>query len=307
MINLPVCFHLSISAIAALWSSLIALKYMKAHSLDMNIVTGKQANADWIIPECTLHLHRFLVFTVMSLFVNSAFPIYSVQIIIFTIPLVYLCINQSKGTRMFRVHLTKCFDNNAPSMSNVLFADGLTSFARILPSFNSCLLGRLMSSRSKSDFVNVVLVAIPFWIRMRQCLGELIASKDARHLFNALKYATTFPVILLAYLSLPSPQVFSIPWKTMTIINSLFNVYWDLFFDWQLFHQQSHLPTRHLVSNVMFNLMIRTAWAARPFYGPMISNNAQLVLIVLEIMRRSSWLVMRIDGLQKSQHAVIKP
>lgn len=57
------------------------------------------------------------------------------------------------------------------------------------------------------DFIVPIIVAVPSVIRLRQCLTEYIRARRAssrrepskanQHLANALKYATSFPVIWL--------------------------------------------------------------------------------------------------------------
>jgi hypothetical protein len=108
--------------------------------------------------------------------------------------------------------------------SDVIFADVFTSFAKVLGDvwLSTCMLlpgGSLLSLPSLdglsqwmlpslmryapftiSSFVCLQEVSLPYLIRFRQCLIEYWspANTSKRPLFNALKYASSFPVIFLS-------------------------------------------------------------------------------------------------------------
>lgn len=104
---------------------------------------------------------------------------------------------------------------------DVLMADALTSYAKVLGDLfvTQCLFWS--SSKSSTDtpdrssggvYGAPLVIAIPYMIRLRQCLIEYTRVRDAnrkagrigvngwggQHLANALKYATAFPVIGLS-------------------------------------------------------------------------------------------------------------
>lgn len=98
---------------------------------------------------------------------------------------------------------------------DILLADAMTSYARIFGdvyvSFCMFFTGEIYAT-SKPDrscgkpIVVPIIIAVPFLIRLRQCLTEYLRAQRASsqpgagnsHLANALKYATAFPVIYLA-------------------------------------------------------------------------------------------------------------
>lgn len=99
-----------------------------------------------------------------------------------------------------------------------------------------------------SSFLVPCVIALPYLIRLRQCLTEYRRARaedppaSAAHLCNALKYASAFPVIALGTLernSLAAPAIFSKDgltrgWYAAVIVNTLFSFYWDVTHDWQL-------------------------------------------------------------------------
>ncbi|KAJ1940403.1 protein-ER retention protein, partial [Linderina macrospora] len=170
-------------------------------------------------------------------------------------------------------------------LSDIIMADILTSCARILADlclvvcqFSTLLwprieapldindsdseLGRLADAvRSKEagtmcvdpGTLGAIVVALPYAFRLRQCVNEYMKapkhSSDAkRHLANAVKYASSLPVICLSatqkkvvvrgLLGAKSSDwsigfVFGL-WILAVAFNSLYSFYWDIAFDWDL-------------------------------------------------------------------------
>ncbi|ORX66306.1 EXS-domain-containing protein [Linderina pennispora] len=155
-------------------------------------------------------------------------------------------------------------------LSDVIMADILTSCARILADlclvmcqFSTLLeLGRLADAvRSKETgtmcvdpgTLGALVVAMPYAFRLRQCVNEYMkaprhSSEAKRHLANAVKYASSFPVICLSatqkkvvvrgLLGAKSSDwsigfVFGL-WILSVAFNSLYSFYWDIAFDWDL-------------------------------------------------------------------------
>jgi hypothetical protein len=101
---------------------------------------------------------------------------------------------------------------------DILLADALTSYSKVLAEIyiNYCMFfSPARSSTGIPDrtcggvLVVPALVAIPYAIRLRQCLIEFVRVRRAghrgdgwggQHLANALKYATAFPVIIFTTL-----------------------------------------------------------------------------------------------------------
>lgn len=104
---------------------------------------------------------------------------------------------------------------------DVLMADALTSYAKVLGDLYISLCMFFSSSRSSTDkpdrqcggeLIVPLIITVPSMIRLRQCLIEFFRVRRAnqrtggvgshgwggQHLANALKYSTAFPVTILS-------------------------------------------------------------------------------------------------------------
>lgn len=153
--------------------------------------------------------------------------------------------------------------SNSIYFSDIIFADILTSFAKILGDFclscymllpGNSILGQPHVSGWKRWLLPTIM-SLPYLVRLRQCLIEyrLPSNESRRPLFNALKYATSFPVIyfsaahravLLELAKVKGDEVFRNPWHgehllfrlwfLTAIINSFYSFWWDVTHDWGL-------------------------------------------------------------------------
>ena len=115
-----------------------------------------------------------------------------------------------------RVAIGGLADTQDGKFGDVLLADALTSYARVLGDLyvSFCMFftdGLAATSKPNracgKDFIVPIIVAVPSAIRLRQCLIEYVraqrttsrreAYRGNQHLANALKYASAFPVIWL--------------------------------------------------------------------------------------------------------------
>ncbi|KAJ5096921.1 hypothetical protein N7456_007642 [Penicillium angulare] len=161
-----------------------------------------------------------------------------------------------------RIAIGGLADTQNGKFGDILLADALTSYARILGDLyvSFCMFftdGISATSKPNracaKDFIVPIIVAAPSVIRLRQCLTEYIrarrsnsaqeGAKANQHLANALKYATAFPVIwLTAKMRNYNPWDFR-GLSEMTImrllfifsvINSGYSFWWDVVKDWDL-------------------------------------------------------------------------
>ncbi|KAJ2302199.1 protein-ER retention protein [Coemansia sp. RSA 2706] len=108
---------------------------------------------------------------------------------------------------------------------------------------------------TSSGIAGVLLVSAPYAFRLRQCINEYLraepeSSAARRHLANAIKYASSFPVIALSatqrqvtvdgimetkYSDWVLRVAFAL-WIAAVVFNSLYSFYWDVAFDWDLGH-----------------------------------------------------------------------
>ncbi|KAF8638009.1 hypothetical protein AX16_010641 [Volvariella volvacea WC 439] len=158
--------------------------------------------------------------------------------------------------------LRRCCFSSADSpvyFADVVFADIFTSFSKVLGdgwlSLRMVFPGNsLLSPPHDSGWQNWILptaMSLPFLVRFKQCLIEygLPMNESRRPLFNALKYATSFPVLYLSSFLVLSTQkdketqaygedrwhghdgLFRL-WLLATAINSCYSLWWDITNDW---------------------------------------------------------------------------
>lgn len=185
----------------------------------------------------------------------------------------------------------------------VIIADVLTSYAKILADwdvlFFCSLLHRFQSNSQQCapSILGVLLVCIPYVVRIRQCWHDWSIRKEGRGwaFLNIIKYATSFPVLYLSYIWLYNPQGKRI-WIMANLVNYLYSSAWDVFMDWQLRALFSNLTMREYAA-VMVDLIIRGLWMTRLVTNASIDS----VTSLLEVGRRFMWLVLRIEALDRQQ------
>ncbi|KAI0703376.1 EXS-domain-containing protein [Cerioporus squamosus] len=147
--------------------------------------------------------------------------------------------------------------------SDVVFADIFTSFAKVLGDMWLSVYmllpsGSLLAQPAQDGLTRWILptlMSIPYGVRLRQCLVEYNAphNESRRPLFNALKYASSFPVIFLSAaqrivvsdtLALKGERAASEAWHgehqlfrlwlLAAAVNSLYSFWWDVTNDWGL-------------------------------------------------------------------------
>ncbi|KAJ2714204.1 protein-ER retention protein [Coemansia sp. D1744] len=122
---------------------------------------------------------------------------------------------------------------------------------------------------TSSGMTGMLLVCVPYGFRLRQCINEYLkaapGSSDARrHMANAIKYASSFPVIALSatqrqvtvdgimetkYSDWALHAAFGL-WVAAVGFNSLYSFYWDVAFDWNLGHSSSGWKLSDLIAPV---------------------------------------------------------
>ena len=183
---------------------------------------------------------------------------------------------------------------------------------------------------SPLSLLSMSAICLPYAIRFVQCLIVYYSTGKTSQIFNALKYLSAFPALLLT-LEEHERHVHSLPfdkfnlWIFSASFNSLFSFYWDIEMDWDMpwlysmataskwlpssahHHQpiwRRWLPT--LRPNPLFdspfyawacfsNLIMRVAWTYRLLGN--IESNAVIALGVglLEVFRRYQWSFIRIE------------
>ena len=138
---------------------------------------------------------------------------------------------------------------------HVIVADYLTSLAKALADLQEsvCIGWSILHEPARHKYVptttlwekhyftcadtywNALMLALPFWWRLMQCLKVYSVTGEQKNLWNALKYSTAFPLVVAGYLRRhhPSPQHDRI-FVVCAIIQSSYCYYWDVQMDWGL-------------------------------------------------------------------------
>jgi len=151
--------------------------------------------------------------------------------------------------------------NHRIYFSDVVFADIFTSYAKVLGDvwLSLCMLlpgGSLLSPPKQYGWYRWILpslMSLPYLVRFRQCIVEYTSSSNdnRRPLWNAVKYASSFPVIFLSAAQRLVPadilarndelgrdgawnseyMLFCL-WLLAALVNSLYSFWWDVTNDW---------------------------------------------------------------------------
>jgi hypothetical protein len=212
-------------------------------------------------------------------------------------------------------------DGNGAKFGDILLADVLTSYSKVLGDLFVCICMFFTADGSATDrpdrscggtVVVPLIMALPFAIRFRQCLIEYMRVKSApgalkesagwggAHLANAAKYASAFPVIILSALQrsaegAPTPGLYR-AWLGAVLLNSLFSFYWDVARDWDL--------TLFSDSRARNNPDHPVGLRRRLYIQP--APSIYYVVIVLDLVLRCTWSLKlsphldRISGFESS-------
>ncbi|KAI8644426.1 EXS family-domain-containing protein [Parasitella parasitica] len=146
--------------------------------------------------------------------------------------------------------------------SDIILADMLTSFSNVFGDLFIALCVMFAGHNPSyfmdnthnlyyRDYMIPLLISLPYLIRLKQCMSEYIESKERRHVFNALKYTSSIPVVIFSAIQrkaaiyiaesgtvpqnwyLKEDTIFRF-WMLFVFINSMFSFWWDISMDWNL-------------------------------------------------------------------------
>jgi len=172
--------------------------------------------------------------------------------------------------------------------------------------------------------IRPVISCLPALWRFFQCLRCFYDTKQVRHLINAGKYSTTFPVIVFATLFAvkvkPGFSVFSLTnldlqdvgwiilcWLVSSFVHALYTFIWDVYCDWGLLQlsKGTLLRPKTLFSSkcfyllaVVFDMILRFAWTLKLTLAIVWHLDSDLLytaLVVAEILRRFVWNFFRVE------------
>ncbi|KAL9603345.1 MAG: hypothetical protein Q9219_001207 [cf. Caloplaca sp. 3 TL-2023] len=163
---------------------------------------------------------------------------------------------------LLRISVGSIAEAQDGKFGDILLADALTSYAKVLGDVfvSGCMFftkGKSSTGRPDracgGEWVVPVVIAVPYAIRLRQCLTEYYRVRRSprrgqqqgwggQHLANAAKYASAFPVVVFSALQRGhDPEWFWLSekglyrlWLLSILLNSLYSFYWDIAKDWDL-------------------------------------------------------------------------
>lgn len=222
------------------------------------------------------------------------------------------------------------------SWADFLLADFLTSLAKPLGDGERAvchlMTGSVMDptspSCSGSSWLATAAWAAPFVWRFCQCLRVYNDLGSLPQLWNALKYATAFPGIVLSGMKNSAPpaewaSVWQPLWVAAYLVNSSFSYFWDVERDWEISwftntrgeRSSCGMPRPSLRDDLFFsrgayvwlmasNAVLRLAWLHKLVPSLAASQGAGLCFVLLEVYRRAQWAPVRVEvELRKLQAA----
>ena len=142
---------------------------------------------------------------------------------------------------------------------------------------------------SSGNGIRPIISCLPSLWRLLQCLRCFYDTRKVKHLINAVKYFTTFPVVILATLfsvrvkansfsfsltklDLADVGWIIILWMFFSILHSMYTFVWDVYCDWGLWSCSNRSCLRpylvyrykilyHLA--IVFDMLLRFAWTAK--------------------------------------------
>jgi len=212
--------------------------------------------------------------------------------------------------------------------ADFFFADVLCSLAKSLSDLErvgcSVRYGIMLIHTSngrcgdRSWRIPAVLV-IPSIIRLFQCLRQFRDTREKKCLYNAFKYTSAFPVIVISgvrhaiehddWIDFWRPI-----WIAFCVFNTSFSFYWDVKHDWKLSLLGSDAPRRVGEKSpfglreqriyggvgvyyraILLNLFLRISWTYK--LAPHLRHNSGFLWLVTaaEITRRFQWSLFRVE------------
>ena len=172
--------------------------------------------------------------------------------------------------------------------------------------------------------IRPIISCLPALWRFFQCLRCFYDTKQVRHLINAGKYSTTFPVVVFATLFAvkvkPGFSVFDLShldlkdvgwiiicWFVSSFVHALYTFVWDVYCDWgllqlskgTLLRPKTLFPSKcFYVLAAVFDMILRFAWTLKLTLAIVWHLDSDLLytgLIVAEILRRFVWNFFRVE------------
>lgn len=283
---------------------------------------------------CALSLLTSMVLFLYTYDVDEPFVATSILSATYAVPtVVAMWPNRRKGLGQLRMYLRRlvynCFTPivRPVAFADFFFADILCSLAKSMSDLERvvCSFGHgialIHTSAGKCGDRNWKIPAvllIPSIIRLLQCLRQFSDTREVKCLYNALKYMSAFPVIIISGVrhSIDHDDwiFFWRPlWIGFCVFNTCFSFYWDIKHDWAL--SLFDAPTRRHADKaplglrerriygspsvyyraILVNFLLRISWTYK-LASHLRHHSAVLWLVTAaEITRRFQWSLFRVE------------
>ncbi len=174
---------------------------------------------------------------------------------------------------------------------------------------------------SSTNGIRPIVSCLPALWRFFQCLRCFYDTRQIKHLINAGKYSTTFPVVLFAALfSAKVTSTFSLAdlnlshvgwivvcWIFFSVLHTVYTFIWDIYCDWGLLQlgQRTLLRPHRLYRwtfvyyiAIFVDFVLRCAWVVKLTLAIVWHLDSDLLytgLVIGEIMRRFIWNFFRVE------------
>ena len=174
---------------------------------------------------------------------------------------------------------------------------------------------------SSRNGIRPIVSALPALWRFLQCLRYFYDERKPKHLCNAVKYSTTFPIIIFATLfsvrvskeftlrSLKFEEVnwIIVLWGMFSFIHALYTFIWDVYCDWGLLQVQhgTLLRPKRLYSwrsfyyiAIVIDFFLRFLWTLKLTLAIVWHMDSDVIytgLVAAEIFRRFMWNFFRVE------------
>ncbi|OBZ82562.1 Protein SYG1 [Choanephora cucurbitarum] len=192
--------------------------------------------------------------------------------------------------------------------SDILVADVLISFSSVLTLLFIQIISQIKSVSIHASIPPIItsmritdaFSSLPYLIRLKQCCNDYSKGipRNKRHLFNALKYTSSIPVIFLAQFK--HHPIMGYLWLMLAVSTHVFAFGWELVMDWGLIQYNCgsirwrkdgwfsdmrwYLAASVINLNIRMIKLMASVYPIHAFY-----------IDLFEIIRRWIWVIFRFE------------
>jgi hypothetical protein len=158
-------------------------------------------------------------------------------------------------------------------------------------------------------FWKILLSLLPYYLRLMQSARIYRDTAKTKHIFNGLKYLLQLSVGILATVKqrYVMDAFILTAWFYVSIVATLYSLYWDVIMDWGLGHLRAEHPFLRSSDTLYFppyvyyvaivlDAFFRLGWAIYISPGNMVLQQHFILLLgCVELVRRFLWSIFRVE------------